>query len=219
MTEETNTSTTPSTTAGALLRQLREDAGFKLDVLAQALRVSPTKLNALESDRLDELPDAMFARALTLAVCRQLKVDAAPVLALLPSQDVSRLAAKNERGLDFPLDRPSFLPQSSFVVVARLFTPVRWAAVAILGLALVIGFWPEIHGLLIFKDDPDAGTVVVPVMPAIALPSTEAAAPVVENVSGNLVLTTVHSPAVAAQAAQAASAMTPASAIGVQDAK
>ncbi len=219
MTEETNTSTTPSTTAGALLRQLREDAGFKLDVLAQALRVSPTKLNALESDRLDELPDAMFARALTLAVCRQLKVDATPVLALLPSQDVSRLAAKNERGLDFPLDRPSFLPQSSFVVVARLFTPVRWAAVAILGLALVIGFWPEIHGLLIFKDDPDAGTVVVPVMPAIALPSTEAAAPVVENVSGNLVLTTVHSPAVAAQAAQAASAMTPASAIGVQDAK
>ena len=219
MTEETNTSTTPSTTAGALLRQLREDAGFKLDVLAQALRVSPTKLNALESDRLDELPDAMFARALTLAVCRQLKVDAAPVLALLPSQDVSRLAAKNERGLDFPLDRPSFLPQSSFVVVARLFTPVRWAAVAILGLALVIGFWPEIHGLLIFKDDPDAGTVVVPVMPAIALPSTEATAPVVENVSGNVVLTTVHSPAVAAQAAQAASAMTPASAIGVPDAK
>jgi hypothetical protein len=105
------------------------------------------------------------------------------------------------------------------VVVARLFTPVRWAAVAILGLALVIGFWPEIHGLLIFKDDPDAGTVVVPVMPAIALPSTEATAPVVENVSGNVVLTTVHSPAVAAQAAQAASAMTPASAIGVPDVK
>ena len=142
MTEETTTSTPSSTTAGALLRQLREDAGFKLDVLAQALRVSPAKLEALETDRLDDLPDAMFARALTLAVCRQLKTDAAPVLALLPGQDVSRLAAKNERGLDFPLDRPSFLPQSSFVVVARLFTPLRWTAMAILGLALVIGFWP-----------------------------------------------------------------------------
>jgi hypothetical protein len=117
------------------------------------------------------------------------------------------------------LDRPSFLPQSSFVVVARLFTPVRWAAVAILALALVIGFWPEIQGLLIFKDDAAAGSVVVPVTPAIALPSTEAPAPVVENVSGNVVLTTVHSPAVAAQAAQAASAVTPASAIGVPDAK
>ena len=216
MTEETTTSTTSRTTAGALLRQLREDAGFKLDVLAQALRVSPAKLEALESDRLDELPDAMFARALTLAVCRQLKTDAAPVLALLPTQDVSRLAAKNERGLDFPLDRPSFLPQSSFVAVARLFTPMRWAAVAVLALALVIGLWPEIHALLVFKDEPTAGTVVVPVEPAIALPSTEVPAPVVDNVSGNMVVTTVHSAAVSAQAASAAA---PASAPGASDGK
>lgn len=216
MTEETTTSTTSSTTAGALLRQLREDAGFKLDVLAQALRVSPAKLEALESDHLDALPDAMFARALTLAVCRQLKTDAAPVLALLPTQDVSRLAAKNERGLDFPLDRPSFLPQSSFVAVARLFTPMRWAAVAVLVLALGIGLWPEIHGLLVFKDDPTAGTVVVPVEPAIALPSTEVPAPVVDNVSGNMVVTTVHSAAVSAQAASSAA---PASAPGASDGK
>jgi cytoskeleton protein RodZ len=219
MTEETTTSTPSSTTAGALLRQLREDAGFKLDVLAQALRVSPAKLEALETDRLDDLPDAMFARALTLAVCRQLKTDAAPVLALLPGQDVSRLAAKNERGLDFPLDRPSFLPQSSFVVVARLFTPLRWTAMAILGVALVIGFWPEIHGLLVFKEEPAAGTVLVPVTPAVALPSTDAPVPALENVSGNVVVTTVHSAAVTAQAAQAASAALPASASGVPDVK
>ncbi len=219
MTEETIPSITQSATAGSLLRQLREDAGFKLDVLAQALRVSPAKLNALESDRLEDLPDAMFARALTLAVCRQLKTDAAPVLALLPGQDVSRLAAKNERGLDFPLDRPSFLPQSSFVVVARLFTPLRWAAMAILGVALVIGFWPEIHGLLVFKEEPTAGTVLVPVTPAVALPSTDVPVPAMENVSGNVVVTTVHSAAVAAQAAQAASAALPASASGVPDVK
>lgn len=215
MTEETTTSTTPSTTAGALLRQLREDAGFKRDVLAQALRVSSAKLEALEADRLDELPDAMFARALTLAVCRQLKTDAAPVLALLPTPDVSRLAAKSERGLDFPLERPSFLPQSSFIAVARLFTPMRWAAVAVLALALVIGFWPEIHALLVFKDEPTAGTVVVPVEPAVALPSTEAPVPVTEN-AGNMVVTTVHSAAVSAHAASAA---TPASAPGASDGK
>jgi cytoskeleton protein RodZ len=219
MTEETISPTTPSTTAGALLRQYREAQGFKLDVLAQALRVSPAKLNALESDRLDDLPDAMFARALTLAICRQLKTDAAPVLALLPGQDVSRLAAKNERGLDFPLDRPSFLPQSSFVVVHHKAGPLRWAAMAILGLALVIGFWPEIHGLLVFKEEPTAGTVLVPVTPAVALPSTDAPVPAMENVSGNVVVTTVHSAAVTAQAAQAASAALPASASGVPDAK
>lgn len=207
MTEEITTSTTPTTTAGALLRQYREAQGFKLDVLAQALRVSPTKLQALEEDHLDELPDAMFARALTLAVCRQLKTDAAPVLALLPGQDVSRLAAKNERGLDFPLDRPSFLPQSSFVTVVRLLTPMRWAALLILALALLIGFWPEIHALLVFKEEPNSGVVVVPVASsAVALPSTEAPASAIDNLSGNVVVTTVHSAAVAAQAAQTASA-------------
>jgi cytoskeleton protein RodZ len=216
MTEETTPSTIPSASAGALLRQCREAQGFKLDVLAQALRVAPAKLEALEADRLDELPDAMFARALTLAVCRQLKVDATPVLALLPSQDASRLAPKNERGLDFPLDRPSFLPQSSFVVVARLFTPMRWAAVAVLALALVIGFWPEIHSLLVFKDEPTAGTVAAPALPAIALPSTEELPPVLDIKSSNMVVTTVHSTAVAAQAASAAAS---ASTTGVPDAK
>jgi cytoskeleton protein RodZ len=176
-------------------------------VLAQALRVSTTKLEALEADRLDELPDAMFARALTLAVCRQLKTDAAPVLALLPGHDVSRLAAKNERGLDFPLDRPSFLPQSSFFLVARLFTPMRWMALAVLAVALVIGLWPEIHALLVFKDEPAAALVVAPVEEtAIALPSTVVAAPVVENGPGNMVVTTVHSAAITAQAASASGA-------------
>lgn len=220
MTEETTTSTTLSHTAGDLLRQYRVAQGFKLDVLAQALRVSPAKLEALEANRLEELPDAMFARALTLAVCRQLKTDAAPVLALLPGQDVSRLAAKNERGLDFPLERPSFLPQSSFVAAVRLFTPMRWAAVAVLALALVIGLWPEIHALLVFKEEPASGSVVVPVeSSAVALPSTETPASAIETVSGNVVVTTVHSSAVAAQATQAASGAAPATGVGAADGK
>jgi cytoskeleton protein RodZ len=216
MTEETTPSTIPGVSAGALLRQYREAQGFKLDVLAQVLRVSSAKLQALESDRLDELPDAMFARALTLAVCRQLKVDAAAVLALLPGQDVSRLAPKNERGLDFPLDRPSFLPQSTFVAVTHMFTPMRWAALIVLVLALVIGLWPEIHGLLVFKNDASVGVVVDPVVPAIALPSTEDVPPVLEIKSSNVVVTTVHSTAVAAQAASAAA---PANVSGVSDGK
>jgi cytoskeleton protein RodZ len=216
MTEETTPSTIPGASAGALLREYREAKGFKLDVLAQVLRVSSAKLQALESDRLDELPDAMFARALTLAVCRQLKVDAAAVLALLPGQDVSRLAPKNERGLDFPLDRPSFLPQSTFVAVTHMFTPMRWAAMVVLVLALVIGLWPEIHGLLVFKNDASVGVVVDPVVPAIALPSTEDVPPVLEIKSSNMVVTTVHSTAVAAQAASAAA---PANVSGVSDGK
>jgi cytoskeleton protein RodZ len=217
MTEEIVPYIIHSTSAGALLRQYREAQGLNLEVLAHALRVAPAKLEALEADHLDKLPDAMFARALALAVCRQLKVDAAPVLVLLPSQDVSRLAAKNERGLDFPLDRPSFLPQSNFLTVTRMFTPMRWAALLVLVLALMIGWWPDIYGLLVFKEEPAAGTLVVPVASQnSALPSTQEAAPAADSKSTHVVVTTVHSAAVSAQAASAA---IPASASGVSNGK
>lgn len=102
----------PTTSAGTLLRGYREALGIKPEALASKLHVPVGKLLALEQDRLDALPDAMFARALTLAVCRQLQTDPAPVLARLPQKDVSRLASHDERGLDFPLKRPSLLPAS-----------------------------------------------------------------------------------------------------------
>lgn len=217
MTEEAPIPTPAAESAGALLRQYREAQGVQLDVLANALRVSPSKLEALEEDRWSDLPDAMFARALTLAICRQLKRDAAPVLALLPGQDMSRLASKNERGLDFPLDRPSLLPQSSFLVVARLFTPMRWAALAVLAVAVILGFWPDLHPLLVFKDEPTVMETIVPVAtPAIALPSTEETPPLLDSKTTHVVVTTVHSAAVAAQAA---SANPPVHSPGVSDVK
>ena len=42
------------------------------------------QLEALEADRLDLLPDLTFARALTSSVCRQLRIDPAPILEALP---------------------------------------------------------------------------------------------------------------------------------------
>jgi cytoskeleton protein RodZ len=70
--------------AGALLRQAREAAGLHIAALAVSLKVSVKKLEALESDRIDLLPDAVFARALAASVCRTLKVDATAILAGLP---------------------------------------------------------------------------------------------------------------------------------------
>ncbi|HPH15047.1 MAG TPA: helix-turn-helix transcriptional regulator, partial [Burkholderiaceae bacterium] len=66
--------------AGALLRQAREAAGLHIAALAVSLKVPVKKLEALESDRLDLLPDAVFARALASSMCRALKIDAAPIL-------------------------------------------------------------------------------------------------------------------------------------------
>lgn len=70
--------------AGAMLRSARERQGLQLAELAAAIKVAPRKLQALEADRLDELPDIAFARALAKAVCRALKIDAGPVLDVLP---------------------------------------------------------------------------------------------------------------------------------------
>lgn len=75
-----------SPTAGTLLRNGRENLGLHIGALAVLLKVPVKKLEALESDRLDLLPDAVFARALAASVCRTLKLDPAPVLKRLPSQ-------------------------------------------------------------------------------------------------------------------------------------
>lgn len=71
--------------AGQVLRQYRESTGLHIVVLASALKVSRAKLEALEADRLDDLPDVVFARALAMSCCRYLGQDPEPVLALMPS--------------------------------------------------------------------------------------------------------------------------------------
>jgi cytoskeleton protein RodZ len=76
--------TVDNRSAGALLKAAREKQGLHIAALAAAIKVSQRKLEALEGDRLDELPDATFTRALAQTVCRTLKIDARPVLDLLP---------------------------------------------------------------------------------------------------------------------------------------
>jgi cytoskeleton protein RodZ len=71
-------------TAGAWLRAARQAQGLHIAALAAQLKVPQAKLEAMEADRHQDLPDATFTRALAKAMCRALKVDAAPVLELLP---------------------------------------------------------------------------------------------------------------------------------------
>ena len=86
--------------AGAMLRQLRESAGVDPALVASAMKVSPQKLDALENDRLDELPDVTFARGLASAICRAFGVDPAPVLARMP------LSAPGLRGSEQQINQP-----------------------------------------------------------------------------------------------------------------
>ena len=80
---ERNLAATPAT-AGAMLRQLRESAGVHAAVLASALKVPLQKVEALEADRIDLLPDVTFARGLASAICRAFGADPAPVLERMP---------------------------------------------------------------------------------------------------------------------------------------
>jgi len=59
-------------TAGQMMRAARERRGMHIAVLAAAIKVPQRKLEALEADRYEELPDITFARALAQAVCRAL---------------------------------------------------------------------------------------------------------------------------------------------------
>jgi len=78
--------------AGDMLREAREAHGLHIDMVAAALKVSTRKLEALESDDIDALPDPVFARALAASVCRALRIDPAPVLAKLPGAQPAGLA-------------------------------------------------------------------------------------------------------------------------------
>ena len=112
-------------TAGGLLRQARQAQGLHIAALAAAIKVVPKKLELLEADRIDQLPDATFTRALAQTVCRTLKIDAAPVLALLPRHAGHRLYHVGE-GLNAPFrERPGRMVPRDWV---RLDRPVLWIA-------------------------------------------------------------------------------------------
>lgn len=71
-------------TAGQLIRTARQKMGLHLAVLSVNLKVPVRQLEALEADQHDPAKGPVFIRALASSVCRQLQMDPAPVLALLP---------------------------------------------------------------------------------------------------------------------------------------
>jgi cytoskeleton protein RodZ len=93
-------------TPGTILREARQAQGLHIAALSASIKVAQRKLEALEADRYDELPDATFTRALAQTVCRALKIDPAPVLALMPAPAGHRLEHVGE-GINEPFrDKP-----------------------------------------------------------------------------------------------------------------
>lgn len=158
--------------AGTMLRNAREAAGLHVAALAVSMKVPVKKLEALEADRLDLLPDAVFVRALASSVCRTLKIDPAPVLQKLPQTSVPRLDTE-ERGINEPFHSPG---QSASLSVPAFFAkPAVLAVLALmLGVALV-AFLPEGQ-----KSEHASEPASVPppaAMPQVLAPAEEPALP------------------------------------------
>lgn len=168
-------------TAGTLLRQAREAQGLHIAVLAARLKMPQRKLEALESDRLSDLPDAMFARALAQSVCRSLNVDAAPVLALLPQVAPSALDQVSA-GLNTPFrDKPS---PHDHVPAVWIQHPAWVVVVLLLVGSAVVWFWPR-DAAFRFLAEPSA-PASAPVAPTSAtLPLADAASEPIGNASAS----------------------------------
>ena len=161
-------------TAGAMLRNAREAAGLHIGALAVALKVPVRKLEALESDRLDLLPDVVFARALAASVCRTLKVDVGAVLDLLPGQVAPRLQP------DVHARRALFDSPGSgwrLPLASRLSRPVVAAAGLLLAAALALLFVPGLDGSRKFSLGSKVPGVASGAPGAEAVPALLVAAP------------------------------------------
>jgi cytoskeleton protein RodZ len=117
-------------TAGQLLREAREAKGLHVATLAVSLKVPIKKLEALEADRLEDLPDAVFVRALASSVCRSLKIAPAPVLERLPQLN-TRVLDANDQGMNIP-----FRTRADGSVPFAMSAFSRSSVLAVLGLLL-----------------------------------------------------------------------------------
>ncbi len=169
--------------AGHLLRSAREATGLHVAALAVSLKVPVGKLEALESGRLDLLPDLTFARALAASVCRNLKVDPVPVLAHFPATGVSRL------GVEAPSINTPYRPEGAgprLSLRANLSSPLVWAVVALLAGAVAVALWPAAADLVpepvaVLAQGAEAVDTpeLAPSLPPASEPLVPAAVPVV----------------------------------------
>jgi cytoskeleton protein RodZ len=122
-----------------MLRKAREATGLHIAALAVAMKVPVKKLEALEADRLEELPDAVFTRALAASMCRALKMDPAPVLSRLP-QTAAPKFDRDDRGINMPYSATGLPFGGSLRSLAS--RPAVLLVSALLLAALAVVFYP-----------------------------------------------------------------------------
>lgn len=162
--------------AGAMVRSAREAAGVHVAALAVALKVPVSKLEALEAGRIESFPDAVFTRALASSVCRSLKLDPAPVLALLPQSQPPKLTT--DKGINKTVKGTG---KVAAIPSATTASGSRWVVVAVAVLlvaALALVFVPR--GGLVMDGGALAGKTADAPVATVQAPSAPAVPPPVE---------------------------------------
>jgi len=140
------------------LRAARQAQGLHVAALAASIKVPQRKLESLEADRYNELPDITFTRALAKTVCRSLKVDAAPVLALLPQlgdQGLDRV----HQGLNTAFrERPGRLEPVDLSILTR---PAVWLSLLLVLAAGGVYLMPQ-HWIADLRAPAVAASAVSP---------------------------------------------------------
>ncbi len=188
---------------GAMLRQAREAEGLHIAALAVLLKVPVKKLDALEADRFDLLPDVVFVRALASSVCRTLKIDSTPILERLPHTMPPRLKT-DEAGINTPFRVAG--EGAGFLSWSQLSKPFVLAVLLLLVGVVLLVLFPFIQGAgLGGVPRVEAVGAIVP-LPALAPMISENAPPVEVVVSQETHLSQATVNANAPLAAQPASA-------------
>ncbi len=145
--------------AGTMLRRAREEAGLHIAALAVSLKVPVKKIEALENDRIDLLPDAVFARALASSVCRSLKIDPKPILSALPPTPVlPSLSGAESRKVSFRDSGQS--AQKSFV--PQLSKPLMWVGLLLAVAAVIMMAYPVLEKMVLkdAKTETKVGSLI-----------------------------------------------------------
>lgn len=146
-------------TAGRMLRNARETVGLHVGALAVSMKIPVKKLEALEADRFDLLPDAAFVRALASSVCRTLKIDATPILEKLPHSHVPQLGP-GSRAVNEPFYAYGKSGALSFSGLLSKPT-VMWVLV-LLTASIAVFFLPDLQRLFLNQVDETAAEIAVP---------------------------------------------------------
>ena len=161
--------TVPVLSAGALIRQAREEAGLHIASLAMALKGPVKRLEALEADRFDLLPSAVFSRALASSVCRALKLNPTQVLAQLPGLSAPRLGYPEESRLA-PYSSGSSGQSSTFL--GSLSRPALAGGALFLAGAALLVFLPPLPFKFLQSGPGDSAVVTTTVVPLEPLAQT-----------------------------------------------